>query len=265
VDVNNEFIEFKKFSGIIIDGYNFDNIYFDKVISLGLKLIIIDDKCINYVNADIIINHNLFVNESNYQSLSKTKLLVGLDYVLLQKEFYDSLFEARMLEFDILTPVICFGGADPLNITESIIRKLDMDIITKVNVITGNAYSGNMNLNSVHEKISHFHNLDTKGIIRVISESNFAICSASGFAYECLALYLPLIVGYYVDHQKDFYSSLAQLPNVYVVGSLLNLEINKINKTIRNLSTTYDFNAKKLFDGQQPVRYRNAFIDLFYN
>jgi len=78
---------------IVVDGYSFDAAYQKGIKDAGLKLLFMDDygHC-NHYEADIILNQNIYASENLYTSREPhTTLLLGTKYVLLRKEFHNSL------------------------------------------------------------------------------------------------------------------------------------------------------------------------------
>ncbi|MBI2117624.1 GNAT family N-acetyltransferase, partial [Candidatus Peregrinibacteria bacterium] len=124
---------------IVVDGYSFDAAYQDALKTAGMKLLFIDDyrHCDHYA-ADIILNQNVYASENLYNVRGPfTKLLLGTKYVLLRKEFYNSLsprLPARALAKNVL---LTLGGFAPTELPATQ-RSLE-DTGCTVRVAEGNA------------------------------------------------------------------------------------------------------------------------------
>ena len=72
---------------VVLDNYYFDTSYQKKIQDKGCKLVCIDDIHDKHYVADIVINHAPGLNKSVFSTENYTKLLLGLDYTLLRKDF----------------------------------------------------------------------------------------------------------------------------------------------------------------------------------
>ena len=73
----------------MLDGYHFDAAYQQALRAAGLRLLVLDDfgHCTHY-SANLVLNQNSNAGESYYSSREPaTRLLLGLPFVLLRREF----------------------------------------------------------------------------------------------------------------------------------------------------------------------------------
>ena len=103
---------------VVLDGYNFNTAYQLEIKAKGNKLVCIDDLHDKEFVADLIINHAPGVKPEDYSAQPHTQFALGLDYALLRPAFLQQALKPRKIE-KIETALICFGGSDPKNLTQS--------------------------------------------------------------------------------------------------------------------------------------------------
>ena len=73
---------------VVLDGYNFDDVYQLEIKKNDTSLLVIDDMAhLNHYVADIILNQNINAEALSYSCEPGSKFLLGTDYVLLRDEF----------------------------------------------------------------------------------------------------------------------------------------------------------------------------------
>lgn len=248
---------------VVLDGYWFGDDYQGKIKELGCSIVYIDDVYKEYPFADVIINHALFATHLKYKN-TRANILLGPDYSLMRKEFLEvtQRIQAKH-KFD--TVFVCFGGADAEELALKISSLLIMNPSVKtINILNSSSYKGD------REKFKHLskktgknviehQNLSASEIIEVMGSSDFAVISASNIAYECICTGLPMVIGYYVDHQIQFYTALKEQRNVVGIEKWQNATASILLGAVDKLIKEYNPNVKSLIDGKQ----QNRFVDLF--
>ncbi len=108
-------------SWIIIDGYHFDEDYEYQIKAAGYKLLRIDDiPAPRTYYADLILNQNFGADASAYATGPNARILAGLPYVLLRREFREIQHShKKAFASDPLHILVSLGGgtamADALN------------------------------------------------------------------------------------------------------------------------------------------------------
>jgi UDP-2,4-diacetamido-2,4,6-trideoxy-beta-L-altropyranose hydrolase len=111
---------------VVLDGYHFGTGYQRGLKEKGLSLLVIDD-CGQTANvcADILLNQNIAARESLYPGRKPgAKLLLGLRYVLLRREFLDWRDWGRAVPEVARRILVTFGGSDPANATCTVLEAL---------------------------------------------------------------------------------------------------------------------------------------------
>lgn len=112
---------------VVIDGYQFGSAYQKKIKDAGLKTLAIDDNGLAGPHADIILNQNAYAKASLYKKISrKCRLLLGPEYVLIRKEFRESVPEKRAIPEHAKKILVTFGGGDSSNVTSLVLNGIDL-------------------------------------------------------------------------------------------------------------------------------------------
>jgi UDP-2,4-diacetamido-2,4,6-trideoxy-beta-L-altropyranose hydrolase len=205
---------------VVLDGYNFQTDYQAVIKDTGAKLVCIDDIFSYHFLADVIINHSGGITPAQYRAESYTKFCLGLDYALLRKPFLEAAQQARKIE-KIHKVFICFGGSDSSNFTEQVLQVcIASQLFEQLYVVVGSAYVHERSLEilaSEHKNVFLYKNLDASRLCAVMQQCELAIVPASSIAYECLAVGLCLVVGYYVENQYNFHKYFTEM-SIKTVG-----------------------------------------------
>ena len=106
---------------IVLDGYYFLNPYQQRLKQNGFKVLSVDDygHCETW-DADLVLNQNF----RHPMPASEKGRFEGPQYALLRREFYKRKPSAALPLSDNLRVLLTFGGVDPSNVTQRILRTL---------------------------------------------------------------------------------------------------------------------------------------------
>lgn len=126
---------------IIADGYQFTSNYQYEIKKIGYKFAYIDDFAKEKIYADLVINHSISVNKSDFSSSSIiNQFALGTDYTMLRPLFLEEAKKNKKIS-KIKNIFICFGGADFYYITNTCVKgALRVKNVEKINVVIGQAY-----------------------------------------------------------------------------------------------------------------------------
>ena len=240
---------------IVIDSYDFNEQLQNQLNQLGIKLVIIDDLNNMIYDCNAIINHGVLFSEKEYKHSEKTKFYLGLDYLMVRKEFRDiSIIKSQRKPLNKIDNVfICFGGSNQ----EALIKKT-VDILSNLEVKKISILASNFDLNelllinneSLHIEI--YENLKPDAIINLLQNSDFAILPGSTILLEAFTVGIPIISGWFAENQR--YS----LEKFEKMGLIINLDNFK--------TENYDFNLinaiKLLKNNFSIVRHQKKHINL---
>jgi len=245
---------------VVLDGYHFDTAYQKQIKAKGCKLVCIDDLHDQEFMSDLIINHAPGITPKDYNAQPYTKFALGLEYALLRPAFLEQAKKHRKIE-KIETLIICFGGSDFKNFTQSTLQVAsEFNQFNKIIVVTGAAYQATdsfRQLVSSDPRIDHRHNLNEKQMLAAMLEAELAIVPSSGILFEALAAGCVVISGYYINNQLAIYKGFREIESFFDIGRFADL-----NKGIKEIFSKKRRSFVKSIDGKSNVRIRNQFIFL---
>ncbi len=254
---------------IITDGYSFDSNYQKKIHDLGFKLVVIDDLAIEHIYADILVNHSPNITPENYSAESYTKFALGPQFSMLRPSFIEVAKEKRNIN-SINNLFICFGGADPHNITMKILQYvLDFFQFNEIHVLIGVSYSHK----AIHEafidnkNVTIHQNLLELQIIDVMKRCELGIASSSTILYEMCAVNMHILSGYYVDNQENIYNGFVENGLIHGLGDLQKMNIEQLSQLIKQTMENHDESDQierqaKLFDAKISDRFNSLISSL---
>lgn len=205
---------------VVLDNYFYATDYQLKIKDKGCKLVCIDDFQDKAIICDLLINTSV-LETIDLPMVNATKKLLGLKWALLRKEFR---FNSRVAHNGSRRVMICFGGADILNLTQKAISVVaGISDVRYIDVVVGGAKNKEDYL--LDDRISVYQGLSALEMSDLLCKADFCIVSTSGIALEAVALGCKVFSGYYVDNQLNLYNNL--LLNNYIYG-LGDLRINDI-------------------------------------
>ena len=191
----------KKFDvqSVILDCYYLSHFWEKEIYKSIKKIVIIDDLAKRKHFCDLLIDQNYHADKlDRYKNLflKKTKLLQGLDYVILSKEIRRYKLKIQKLS-KVKDILIFFGGTDIKNLTIKILNILLKNKAEKIYSFTVIITSSNKNIQSIKRicikyKIKLIINTDKMGFY--ISRSDFILSTGGIFTWEKLFFHKPSLV-----------------------------------------------------------------------
>jgi RimJ/RimL family protein N-acetyltransferase len=185
---------------------------------------------------------------------------LGLDYAMLRKPFLEEQVQkAKHNKGTINNVLVSFGGADKEDFTFKAVKRLiEINSVKRVNVILGNAYLHNHIYKFESEKLRIYKDLKADEMVQVMRSSDIAIVPASTVSIELAVLGVPMILGYFVDNQKNIYEGFKNKSSVKLIGDYnlfdFQLLVDCINHGFINENKVPVFNGNV----------RNNILRLFY-
>lgn len=241
------FIDYLKGNEIaVLDNYFYSTDYQKAIKAKGCKLVCIDDMHDKHYVSDIVINHGC--NKHELFSIEPyTKLCLGLDWALLRKPFLEAIHNIQSREHNqqVEKIVVCFGGSDPLGLTQKSIDQLSkINYLKRIDVIVGNQfdYSG-----LIEDSRLCFHkNISAQAVADLFFCCDLAIVSASTICIEALACGARVAACLYVNNQQELYEMLLSDSLIYpfninsiysCIHSVENYQLS--NHYFYNISSSY--------------------------
>lgn len=230
---------------VVLDSYEFDSDYQQEVKRMAHKLVAFDDYAKHHFYADLVINQGASGSVS-YQKEPYTRVLQGFNYLILRPEFYLAATDKRQIA-GVETVFICFGGADPFNITVKALRaSLHCDFITDIRVVTGSAYRFSKELAELVAvsggRITHLHDISAADMVESIKRSQVAICPASSVSLEVCAVGCGLLTGTVIDNQEHLHQQLVETGCALSIGDFNDVSEEELSNAIRKLANPFELN-----------------------
>ncbi len=250
---------------VVLDNYYFTTDYQKSIKAKGCKLVCIDDLNDKDFYADVIINHSIGVSREEYNALPNTFFALGLGYALLRPAFLTINERQRKIE-KIETLFVCFGGADPNNLTKKTLEiVLKHSRFKRIIAVIGD---GNKHFELLKTSVAKnprleiYKSIDDKKMAKLMTESDLAIIPSSGTLIEAIYIGLPVISGYYVSNQKKASKKFFEAGLIIFCGDLLvNYKI-KLDQILTSLSLA---ELNKILLNQKEISNSNhrRFIRIF--
>ncbi len=220
---------------VVLDNYFYTIDYQCRIKEKGCKLVCIDDFQDKAIFCDLLINTS--VSElADLPLVNATNKLLGFKWSLLRKEFRQN---NCLLTGSNKRAMICFGGADTLNLTQKAINSIiNIDGVEHIDVVIGGVKREKDYTSD--SRVNFYQNLSAQEISDLLCKSDFCVVSTSGVALEAVALGCRVFSGYYVDNQLNLYNNLLSNNYIYGLGDLRindividfnQLQLNRLNLT----------------------------------
>ncbi len=252
---------------VVLDGYSFDDKYQESISRKGNQIVLISDYPQDKIIADVVINHAGGIIKNHYISNTYSRFYLGPDYAILRPPF---LKNKKSFAVDNINRVlICFGGADPNNLTLNfylMLRKAGFD--GDVQLVVGAAYLYHDELiESVKTQAIITTNLSAEEMGNSISKADLVICPASSVSYEVGSLGQLMIAGTSADNQLNMYKFLTSEELAYGVGDLGKVTVSDLTKALEHFNIKKNqedqlSSQKRVFDQNSKMRFRSIFEKL---
>ena len=238
---------------------------------LNTKIICFDD-FLKIKNADIVISNNL--KEPKVQFLLMPKVINGIEYVILPKEYWDINNDSLVNDRIVFT----LGGIDHHNLTEWFIKIMDdfyrkRELKPKIDIVIGHYYTNLLAINfaksksvleiKLHENINSLFNL--------FSNSSLVICGGGITTFEAIRLQKPAIAISLSKEQSMRVESLHKLNlinGLYSGGEFNSSQLPIFKRKIFEVCEKYLFNhfnrelSSLVVDGQGARRVASMIVNI---
>lgn len=248
---------------VVLDGYDFGLPLQETIRAKGGKLVIIDDIPTGMYTADVIINHSPNVKSTDYQVVNADCVFaLGFDYALLRPAFIEQACKTRRYNV-IDSLLICFGGADKLNLTaRAVSESAKFEAFKKIHVVTGPAYEYTESLRAFmacDKRFYHYVDVTDEQMRDLMLDTELAIVPTSGLLFEAIACKARIIYGMYSENQKLLYNLVTDARHGVDAARFSS---NDLRRALER-SFTHSFSGDRLsIDGQSPRRMLQLFRSL---
>lgn len=196
----------------IVDHYQLDEAFEQKLSLTGAKVMVIDDLANRPHFCDLLLDVNFFDNKNRYKTLvpPKCKMLLGPEYALLRQEFYEQPTHDFVTR-DPLRVLVCFGGSDPANMTSLTLDAIASikDIQLKVDIIIGSGHQmksdvlGKVNQIARITKHSMRLHIDCNQVAKLMQKASLMVGAGGSMHWERCISTLPALVVCVAENQVE--------------------------------------------------------------
>lgn len=213
----------RPFDWLIVDHYALDHRWESRVRRFVKKVMVIDDLANRPHDCDLLLDQNYYREKNRYLELiPKTCCqLLGLQYILLRKEFSEARKSLLPRNGKVRRILIFFGSSDPTNETAKTLKalkRLDLQEI-KIDVIIGQT---NQHLLGLERIILLMPNtklyIQTNNMAELIAVADLAIGACGSTIWERHFLGLPTISIITADNQIQVTKDIEPFETMWNLG-----------------------------------------------
>ena len=195
-----------KIDMLIIDHQEIDYAFEKELKERTDVLIMVLDDTYQKHHCDILLNHNIYAEESRYKTLvpSHCELRCGEEYTLLREEFYHAKKSKKALPTSTMNLFLAMGGADTLGLNIPVLEALKAFPNIHIHVITTteNKHIEGLKTYVTNKKYITLH-IDSNNIAKLMAKSQMAIITPSVTLHEANFMELLFIPIQTADDQKE--------------------------------------------------------------
>ena len=208
-------------SWLVLDGYHFDRDYQHRL-SNGRpwRLLCIDDEgLLAGCKADLILNQNLHASASLYKANHEARVLLGVNYGLLRREFLSWKGHTRSAPEVVKSILVSLGGGAQIKVANTVLSALLRMRLpeSKVTFITGSASVDELENSSRPGAVSFVTN--PSNMPDLMANADVAISAAGATCWEIAFLGVPSLVIDVAPNQTPIAQALARGGYAVHVGS----------------------------------------------
>lgn len=240
---------------LITDSYSVNDKYFEETKKTFNKTVYIDDINEHYFNVDFLINQNCDAEDLNYRVNSHTKLLLGVEYILLRDEFKS--LPNKNVKNKVYDIMITVGGADPCQLTETILNYVSK-MEYNFHVVIGPSFVDTSFIESFKTQNIKFYN--NANMCEIMKNCDMAISACGSTLYELSACGIPTLGMIIADNQQGIANKLNSMGIIKILGWHNKIGKEDLMNNIDKLSNDYILRkslsekASKIVDGKGAER-----------
>jgi hypothetical protein len=221
---------------IVVDGYHFQKSYQEELALTNATQVFVDDLLIEYPHASAVINHAPGIDKNFIKN--HPKMLSGLDYTFLRKDFFDVFIPNSESYRNIY---VSMGGADKNSLSISVCESLlQTGLFRNILVICTENFDP-LHLNklkklSVRQPVFLHFNLSGKEVISVMNQCEYAFVSASTVLIEAYSRGLKCFTGYTIENQNLIYNGFVNERLAIGLGDFSKFNVSQISAKIKTSS-----------------------------
>jgi UDP-2,4-diacetamido-2,4,6-trideoxy-beta-L-altropyranose hydrolase len=222
---------------VVIDGDRFRDGFLNLLHDAALRVLLVDDFADrSFFPVELIVNPNPGVDSETYRGRAEgAKVLAGLHYCLLRREFYAVAGERERSAGIGNRVLISLGGSDPENLTPRIAAALAGSADLQLTVVAGpaNPVTDYLRpLNAPNVRVIH----DAKNMAKLMSDADIAVIAAGGTLWELLAMGCAVLSYSRNAMQRSIVQSLATDGAAIDMGDTASFDPAPLAREVKRLS-----------------------------
>ncbi|MCA2981642.1 MAG: hypothetical protein INH37_25485 [Myxococcaceae bacterium] len=204
-------------AAVVADGYSFGPEFQEQVVSTGRPLMVVDDNGENReYRAQLVLNLNVHADEAMYRTRRPgSQLLLGPTFALIRREILASVPRSRAVAGPVSECLVTLGGADPLDLTGSLLR------------VSPGCFRWRVLVGAANPRLEAYQRLrrddltlvaNTPFFAREALRCQLAFAAAGGTVWELALLNVPSAVVSVAANQEALAARLAELGAVDLLG-----------------------------------------------
>jgi UDP-2,4-diacetamido-2,4,6-trideoxy-beta-L-altropyranose hydrolase len=244
---------------VVVDGYHFGVDYQQTIRDSGLRLLFVDDNGhAEHYYADVVLNQNIHAHEGLYANREPyTRLLLGIRYVLLRREFLKWWGWKREIPEVARKVLVTLGGGDPDNVTFKVLQALQqvaVDGLEAVVVVGGsNPYHEELQSAIRHSPFAIRLERNVTNMPELMAWADVAVSAGGSTCWELAFMGLPNLVLILADNQRPVAERLDTAGVAVNLGWRENLSSAEIAQVLTQLLATARVRMEMSWHGQQLV------------
>ncbi len=230
-------------SWVAVDGYTFSPSYLECLSRARTPVLLTTDYAQgSKLPVKALLNQNPHARREDYAGCAPdAHLLLGLEYLLLRREFCVWQDRRRDRPGKISRVLVTLGGADPENVSERVVRSLTgkMPLNVEVSVLVGanNPHSAGIR-SAVAKAGPHCRYLEhVNDMPALLAETDLAICAAGSTCWEMAFMGVPMLAIVLADNQAPLAAAVEELGLGFNLGWHNQLDYLTIPERIKELAS----------------------------
>lgn len=243
-------------AAVVVDGYHFDTAYYDALSNGDFTLAAVDDIAHQRFPVDVLVNVNPHAKELDYDVPAQTRMLLGVDYALLRRQFRQA--RARLddaggpeVPDEVSRIIVTMGGGDPTNETGKVLQALKLaDYRGAADVVIGpsNPHRDQLETLADHSSADISFHVNVRRMAELMSRQHLALCASGGTSWELCCLGVPMIQMVIADNQRPIADWLAERGVTRCAGRPEGNEESRLAEMFEKLDA--DHTARDIMSGR---------------
>jgi UDP-2,4-diacetamido-2,4,6-trideoxy-beta-L-altropyranose hydrolase len=244
---------------VVVDGYQFGAEYQSSVKKAGRAILFVDDNGhAGHYSADLVLNQNPYASEDFYRNRdSGTKLLLGLEYAMLRREFRRWRNRWRDKPKVSSKVLVTLGGSDAGNLTLRVIEALEhvQPATLEATIVAGgsSAYTGELEAAAAKARVRLLRNVTS--MPELMAWADIAVSGSGTTVLELAFMGVPAILLVTAENQRSNAQAWERLGLAQNLGDPAHLSAEQLAGAVsalivdRERRTTMARSARTLVDG----------------